>query len=65
MIDVFKRKPKCKISVSDIDLCAYCGAETEYKKDTPIEKRYGYIKGAGQLCCKCFNELYDKGKSQD
>lgn len=58
MTDIFKRKPKREIIVSDIDLCVFCGEETEYKKDTPIEKRDGYIKGAGQLCRKCFHEIY-------
>ena len=42
MFDVLKRKPKRITTVSDIDLCVFCGVETEYKKDTPVEKRYGY-----------------------
>lgn len=65
MTDIFKTKPKRKNTVSDIDLCVFCGAETEYKKDTPIEKRYGYIKGAGQLCRKCYLELYGQQQSPD
>lgn len=65
MIDILKRKTKCKTTESDIELCVCCGKETEYKKDTPIEKRYGYIKGAGQLCCKCFHELYIHSQPED
>ena len=65
MFDVLKRKPKRITTVSDIDLCVLCGVETEYKKDTPVEKRYGYIKGAGQLCRKCFHEIYVQRVSRD
>ena len=65
MFDILKRKPKRITTVSDIDLCVFCGVETEYKKDTPVEKRYGYIKGAGQLCRKCFHEIYVQRVSRD
>ena len=35
-----------------------CGRETPYTKDTPIEKRFCYIEGVGQLCGLCYNEIY-------
>ena len=38
--------------------CVSCDRETQYTKDTPIEKRFYYIEGAGQLCGLCYNEIY-------
>lgn len=35
-----------------------CGRETPYTKDTPIEKRFCYVEGVGQLCGLCYNEIY-------
>ena len=64
MVDILRRKPKCKIHISDFDLCVCCGTETEYRKDTPIGERSGYINGVGQLCRKCYFELY-KTDSRD
>ena len=43
------------------DRCVVCGALTEYTRDTPISERFGYIEGVGQLCRKCFAELYENG----
>ena len=60
MINIIKRKSKSPKNNSDIEKCVYCGTETEYRKDTPIDERFGYIKGAGQLCRKCYQELYGK-----
>ena len=42
--------------------CVLCGIETEYSKETPIEKRQGYVVGAGQLCYDCYKNLYPKGQ---
>ena len=38
--------------------CVMCGEETPYTKDTHIDLRKYYIEGAGQLCEKCYNEIY-------
>ena len=32
------------------DKCVLCGKETPYDKETPIDKRRGYIEGCGQTC---------------
>jgi len=40
------------------DKCVYCGKETQYEKETPIQQRKYYIEGAGQLCPLCFIEIY-------
>lgn len=42
------------------DKCIRCGHETPYKKSTHIDFRDHYVEGAGQLCVKCFNEIYKK-----
>lgn len=40
--------------------CEVCGAVTDIPIDMPIQERKGYIEGAGQLCKKCYYELYVK-----
>lgn len=40
-----------------IEKCVLCGEETPYIIDTPIDMRYYYIEGGGQLCEKCYNEM--------
>lgn len=35
-----------------------CGRETEYEVSIPVTVREYYIKGSGQLCPRCFQELY-------
>ena len=35
------------------DYCYLCQRETPFYKDDPIENRYNYIEGAGQLCQEC------------
>lgn len=38
--------------------CVLCGRLTETAKEQPVYKREHYIEGAGQLCRKCYQELY-------
>lgn len=40
------------------------GCDTGIPKDTPISSRKYYIQGGGQLCNKCYIELYVH-KSED
>jgi len=40
------------------DKCVLCGDETSYTMNTPIDERYYYVEGAGQLCEKCYNKIY-------
>ena len=48
---------------SRLDRCVVCGAATEYARSVPIDKRFGYIQGSGQLCRRCYMELYS-GRSR-
>lgn len=36
-----------------IEKCIICGVDTQYRFRTPIDFRYNYVEGAGQLCPKC------------
>lgn len=39
--------------------CVVCGGNTGYFFDTPIDERQFYVVGVGQLCEKCFKEIYN------
>jgi len=39
-----------------IEKCIICGVDTQYRFRTPIDFRYNYVEGAGQLCNKCGNK---------
>jgi len=39
-----------------------CGKETHHTVDEHISVRLAYIKGVGQLCLDCYDELYIKPK---
>lgn len=47
-----------------IERCVICGKPTEYRADTPIGKRERYVEGAGQLCRKCYFEIYIKSGNE-
>lgn len=38
--------------------CILCGNKIHLDPMTPVEFRTGYIVGSGQLCTKCYIELY-------
>ena len=40
--------------------CVNCGAETDVPVYQHIDQRKYYIEGAGQLCVKCYREIYEK-----
>ena len=40
------------------ELCIRCGKPTIYRPNTPITLRHYFVEGSGQLCEKCFYELY-------
>ena len=44
-----------QINEKEKDMCHLCGCETPHYKDGPIDKRYNYIEGAGQLCQECYD----------
>ena len=45
-----KRK---KVKEDKNEICVMCGARTNYSSQDPIEYRYGYVEGTGQLCFRC------------
>lgn len=49
---------------TETEKCNCCGCDTGIPKDTPISNRKYYIQGCGQLCNKCYTELYIH-KSED
>lgn len=42
--------------------CIVCKVETDIPVDQNINYRLGYIEGAGQLCGKCWKEIYSNPK---
>jgi len=40
------------------ELCIRCNKPTPYHPNTPITLRRYFVEGSGQLCEKCFYELY-------
>ncbi len=44
----------------EIEKCVNCGAETPYFINTLVDLRDYYVDGAGQLCKKCFEKIYNK-----
>ncbi|MBI2124786.1 hypothetical protein HYT92_03265 [Candidatus Pacearchaeota archaeon] len=50
---------KAYVSKDGYDLCVICRSKTEYKTETPVDVRVGYIgDGGGQACRSCHNKLY-------
>jgi len=47
------------------EYCILCGNITETAKEKPISEREYYIEGAGQLCRKCYQEIYVPRHSED
>ncbi len=46
------------------DKCILCNEETEYDEFEHIDFRYFYVEGVGQLCLKCWNEIYEQKKAK-
>lgn len=44
--------------LGEFERCTLCGVTTKIKKDTPIDRRPYYIEGGGQLCRKCYCDVY-------
>ena len=40
--------------------CINCGTDTQVPVDKPVDVRYHYVEGAGQLCEECWNKIYKK-----
>ena len=48
--------------VQEFDLCVLCGEKTRWKKTDHVDKRMGYIEGAGQLCGSCDRKFSAGGR---
>lgn len=46
------------VEQDDIEHCISCGKVTIYKKSTHVDNRKYYIEGSGQLCQRCYEEIY-------
>lgn len=49
-----------KTKHNDFEKCVICHCETTVRKEENIENREFYIEGVGQLCDKCYYEIYIK-----
>ena len=43
-----------------MEKCVACGVETDIPIDKPVDVRYHYVEGAGQLCKSCWEKIYKK-----
>ena len=48
--------------VVEKEKCVNCGAETPYLVTTPVDLREYYVDGAGQLCKKCYFDIFENRK---
>jgi len=46
------------------DKCVSCGADTPHHPSTHIKSRNFYIEGVGQLCKKCYIDIYVRGETK-
>ena len=42
------------------ETCIVCGIKTDIKVNEPIDNRYGYVQGAGQLCYGCYQKIKEE-----
>ncbi|SET04708.1 hypothetical protein [Anaerobranca gottschalkii] len=54
IISFFKKK---KEKEDLYETCLICKTKTHIRKDQPIEERYGYVEGVGQVCYDCYQEI--------
>ena len=50
--------------VEEKEKCVICGRYTDECVSTPITLRRFYVEGAGQVCKKCFIEIYFEIKNR-
>lgn len=43
-----------------MERCVLCGCVTDMERDWPISMRKYYIEGAGQLCRRCYVDVYEQ-----
>ena len=45
---------------TNMEKCVVCNIETDVPVDKPVDLRYHYVEGAGQLCKSCWEKVYKK-----
>lgn len=50
--------PPGRLNSDEYEICILCGRQTTVPKDMYVEFRDNYVNGAGQLCYKCWKEVY-------
>lgn len=55
-----KRREDYNLDDSQYETCVLCGSLTDTPKSMPLEKRFGYLHGAGQLCRECALQNIDE-----
>lgn len=61
MTELFRKKIIQKTNASlnkEFEECVLCHKITAVRIGTIIEMREHYVKGVGQLCVKCYQEVY-------
>ncbi len=48
-----------------MERCCRCGKPIGYSVDTPVQLRYDYVEGAGQLCNECWLSVYGNRRVTD
>lgn len=54
-----------KNSTCGNDVCVFCGRDSGIKRDTPVNRRIGYVQGCGQLCGECYTEMYIRRENEN
>ncbi len=44
----------------EYEICVLCKTRTNVRCDKPVEERQAYVEGVGQLCYKCYKDMYFK-----
>lgn len=57
----FMERGKQKI-ISEFEKCVVCGKNTGISTDRNVHTRKHYVYGGGQLCEKCYEDLYSEWK---
>ena len=55
-----EQKPAPQHSQDIYERCVLCGVMTDIPRSVHSDLRYGSVEGAGQLCRKCYQELYGR-----
>ena len=55
-----KDKPAATLT----EKCIVCQVDTYLPVNTPIDQRNFYVEGSGQLCQKCWDEIYHTDTEQ-